>query len=407
MEKMDHESVMGDRTRIQQVFLNLLTNAVKYTPKGGRIQVFLKEEHAQSPNTGAFMLAVEDNGVGIAPEFLKEVFQPFAREDSSRTTNIHGTGLGLAISKNIVDLMGGDISVESAPGKGSRFTVRFELELGPEPEKDLGDERHLHILMADADEVCCRRVAADLEHMGHRADIALTGPGAAQRVIGCAREGAGYDWMLLNWDLPEANALQTLEAIRGALGDETPKCVFTAYDVAAVEKQGREAGARGFLTKPIFRSRLQTLLGQDSQGETGAAIEPMEALKGLALRGKRILMVEDNALNREIAAELLGVTGAEIETAENGREALNTVRSRPGEFDLVLMDIQMPVMNGYEAAQAIRALRRPDTDALPIVALTANAFDEDVLRSRKAGMNAHLSKPLDIRKLVETLRGLM
>ena len=174
-----------------------------------------------------------------------------------------------------------------------------------------------------------------------------------------------------------------------------------------MEKQGREAGARGFLTKPIFRSRLQTLLGQDSQGETGAAIEPMEALKGLALRGKRILMVEDNALNREIAAELLSVTGAEIETAENGREALNTVRSRPGEFDLVLMDIQMPVMNGYEAVQAIRALHRPDTDALPIVALTANAFDEDVLRSRKAGMNAHLSKPLDIRKLVETLRGLM
>ena len=407
MEKMDHESVMGDKTRIQQVFLNLLSNAVKYTPNGGKIQVFLKEEHAQSPNTGAFMLAVEDNGVGIAPEFLKEIFQPFAREDSSRTTNIHGTGLGLAIAKNIVDLMGGDISVESAPGKGSRFTVRFELELGPEPEKDLGTEHRLHILMADADEVCCRRVAADLEHMGHRADIALTGPGAAQRVIGCAREGAGYDLMLLNWDLPEANALQTLEAIRGALGDETPKCVFTAYDVAAVEKQGREAGAWGFLTKPIFRSRLQTLLGQDSEGETGAAIEPIEALKGLALRGKRILLVEDNALNREIAAELLSVTGAEIETAENGREALNTVRSRPGEFDLVLMDIQMPVMNGYEAAQAIRALHRPDTDRLPIVALTANAFDEDVLRSRKAGMNAHLSKPLDIRKLVKTLRGLM
>ena len=407
MEKMDHESVMGDKTRIQQVFLNLLSNAVKYTPNGGKIQVFLTEEHSQSPNMGAFMLAVEDNGVGIAPEFLQEVFQPFAREDSSRTTNIHGTGLGLAIAKNIVDLMGGDISVESAPGEGSRFTVRFELELGSEPEKDLGTEHHLHILMADADSVCSRRVAADLEHMGHRADVALTGPGAAQKAIDCAREGEGYDLMLLNWDLPEANGLQTLQAIREALGEKTPKCVFTAYDVAAVEKQGREAGAWGFLTKPVFRSRLQTLLGENCEEETEAAFEPMEALRGLALQGKRILLVEDNVLNREIAAELLSVTGAEIETAENGRDALNTVRSRPGEFQLVLMDIQMPVMNGYEAAQAIRALHRPDTDSLPIVALTANAFDEDILRSRKAGMNAHLSKPLDIRKLVETLRQLM
>ena len=381
-----------NRDALSRVFSNILNNALKYSD--GDLEITLRDD-------GEIVFA--NTASGLNEIQVGKLFDRFFTVEAARNLG----GLGLAISKNIVDLMGGDLSVESAPGKGSRFTVRFELELGPEPEKDLGDERHLHILMADADEVCCRRVAADLEHMGHRADIALTGPGAAQRVIGCAREGAGYDWMLLNWDLPEANALQTLEAIRGALGDETPKCVFTAYDVAAVEKQGREAGARGFLTKPIFRSRLQTLLGQDSQGETGAAIEPMEALKGLALRGKRILLVEDNALNREIAAELLSVTGAEIETAENGREALNTVRSRPGEFDLVLMDIQMPVMNGYEAAQAIRALHRPDTDALPIVALTANAFDEDVLRSRKAGMNAHLSKPLDIRKLVETLRGLM
>ena len=407
MEKMDHESVVGDKLRIQQVFLNLLSNAVKYTPNGGKIQIHLTEEPARSPNAAAYMLAVEDNGMGMDAAFLEEAFQPFTREDSGRTTSVQGTGLGLAIAKNIVELMGGDISVRSAPGKGSCFTVRFELELGAENNRNVGSKTPMHILLADSDELCCRRVAADLSHMGHRADYALTGPGAAQKVIDCDWEGDAYDLMILNWDLPEANGIQTLEAIRKLLQDRAPKCVFSAYDVEAVEKQAGQAEAWGFLTKPIFRSRLQTLLGQTSAPEAGSGFEPMEALKNLRMQGKRFLLVEDNALNREIAAELLGVTGAEIETAEDGKKALDIVRDRPGEFDLVLMDIQMPVMNGYESARAIRALSRPDTDCLPIAALTANAFDEDILRSRKAGMNAHLSKPLDIRKLVETLRELV
>ena len=198
--------------------------------------------------------------------------------------------------------------------------------------------------------------------------------------------------------------MQTLEAIRGALGDETPKCVFTAYDVAAVEKQGREAGARGFLTKPIFRSRLQTLLGQDSQGETGAAIEPMEALKGLALRGKRILMVEDNALNAEIAETLLKDRGAKLTLAKDGQEAVELFeKSRPGTFDGILMDVMMPVMDGLTATKTIRALPRPDAATIPIIAMTANAFQEDAQKCYDAGMNAHIGKPLEMDKVVTVI----
>ena len=406
IEKMDHESVIGDKAKIQQVFLNLLSNAVKFTPNGGKIRVLLTEEPARSPDTGAFLLAVEDNGVGIDPAFLEEIFQPFAREDSGRTTNIHGTGLGLSIAKNIVELMGGDISVKSAPGQGSCFTVRFGLELGMETERAAKNTTPMHILIADSDEICCRRVVADLTHMGHRADYAITGPGAAQKVLDRDREGDAYDLMILNWELPEASGFQTLQAIRQSLGARTPRCVISAYDVAEAEMQFRGEDVWGYLTKPIFGSRLQTLLGQEKAPET-AAFDPMEALKSLGFRGKRFLLVEDNLLNREIAAELLGLTGAAVETAEDGKKALDMVRDRPGEFDMVFMDIQMPVMNGYESARAIRGLHRPDTDSLPIAALTANAFDEDILRSRKAGMNAHLSKPLDIRKLVETLRALV
>lgn len=400
LQDLEHEQAIGDRTRIQEILSNLLTNAIKYTPNGGRIQVTLSESKCTVPGMANYSLTVEDNGLGMEESFQRRAFEPFAREDSSRISAIPGTGLGLSIVRNLVDLMNGSVALESKQGQGTKITASFSLELGIQTGRVPGKGTWHKVLMADGDRICCRRVTNELQRMGMTADSAKTGRETLQLLREARRQGEPYEYLILAWEMPDETGLETLGRIRAELGAAAPKIAFEAYDIGQIRVAAREAGVETLLAKPIFRSALQRLLLEQ---EAPAREKPPESLEGINGRGRTILVAEDNPLNREILVTILEQTGACILTAKNGKEAYTLVRDHPGKLDLVLMDIQMPEMNGYQAAQAIRALDRRDRSGLPIVAVTANAFAEDVARAFQAGMNGHLSKPVDMQALAGVL----
>ena len=405
VEHIEHEAVCGDSLRIQQVFVNLMSNAVKYTPDGGNITLTIKEKPNGFSELGYYEFSIEDNGIGMTPEFQKIMFEPFSRADDHRTTKVQGTGLGMAIARNIVNLMNGDIQVESAPNKGTKITVTVYLKLQEnekEQEKELLD---LPVLVVDDDKTCCESTVATLQEIGIAGEWVLTGKEAVERCAARHKTGRDYFAVILDWKMPEMDGIATARRIRECVGEEVTIIILTSFDFSEIEEEARAVGVNAFMAKPLFRSRLTATLRQFTSGKKEKnARNYLEDFAKENYAGKRILLVEDNALNREIATEIIGMTGVTIDIAENGKIAVEKVMEAPEKwYDLIFMDIQMPIMNGYEATAAIRALAG-SRGKVPIIAMTANAFAEDVQLAKNTGMNEHIAKPLDLNKLNDVLK---
>ena len=403
---VEHEQVIGDSLRIQQAFVNLMGNAIKYTPNGGRIDLRITEKPAGQQRLACYEIVFQDNGIGMTREFQERIFEPFARAQDSRVNKIQGTGLGMPITRNIVRMMGGDIQVESEPGKGSRFTVTIFLKLQEEAKEDHRAFTDLPILVADDEETACESACAMLDSLGMRSKGVLSGREAVEETVSAHRAGRDFFAVILDWKMPDMNGVQTTREIRRQVGKDVPIIILSAYDWSSIEQEALEAGANAFISKPLFKSRLVTLFDHllDAEDPQAPACSHLE-LEKLDLSGRRILLAEDNDLNAEIAVELLTMTGAAVERAVDGAEAVDMVdRAQPGYYDLVLMDIMMPRMDGYEAARAIRAMDRAWTRDLPVIAMTANAFAEDVQAALSAGMNEHVAKPLSLETLEKILR---
>ncbi len=398
------EHVYCDSVRLNQILLNLLGNAIKFTPEGGSICAALYEE--ASPSGEEFVrvhLRVKDTGIGMSEEFKKHIFESFAREDSSRVQKTEGAGLGMAITKYIVDAMGGSIEVESTLGKGSEFHVTLDLKKAVTQEEEMVLPFE-DLLLIDDDEMLCESAAGALRTLGCRADWALSGEAALEQAAAYRRQtGADYPVVLVDWRLPGINGIETARQLRDFFGDGPLILLTSSADWNKVEEQARAAGINGMIPKPLFRSTLYYSLRQFCQtpGEEAAPEQPGEE----ALAGHRVLLAEDNDLNWEIAEELLSEQGLALDRAENGRICVDMFQaSPPGTYDAILMDIRMPVMNGYEATRAIRALSRPDAGTIPILAMSADAFSEDVQRCLDCGMNGHTAKPIDMDELTALLK---
>ena len=399
---IEHEAVCGDSLKIQQLFVNLLSNAIKYTPDGGNITFSIEEKPNGFSELGCYEFIIEDNGIGMSPEFQKIMFEPFSRADDQRTTRIQGTGLGMAITRNIVNLMNGSIKVDSALNRGTKITVTIFLKIQEsekEQEKELVD---LHALVVDDDKTCCESTVATLSEIGIAGEWVLSGKEAVRRCYEHHEKKEDYFAIILDWKMPEMDGIETARQIRKRIGSDITIILLSSFEFSEIESEAKAAGVDAFIAKPLFRSRLTATLRRFvSEKKEKTARDYLESTD---YSGKRILLVEDNELNREIASEILQMTGVEVEYAENGKIAVEKVLNAPANrYDLAFMDIQMPVMNGYEATAAIRGLSG-ERGQLPIVAMTANAFAEDVQMAKNAGMNGHIAKPLDVKKLSEILK---
>ena len=401
---VEHEQLIGDSRRIEQVFVNIMSNAIKYTPDGGKISLSVKEMPTRMQGYGHYQFIFEDNGYGMTEEFQRHLFEPFARAE--QTSGIQGTGLGMAITRNIVRMMGGDITVESVFGEGSRFTVNMYLKLQNTEDIDFASFVDLHVLVADDDPVCSESTCEILGDMGMNSEWVLSGKAAVDRVKARQEQGRDFFAVIIDWKLPGQGGVETTRQIRKLVGDEVPIIIFSAYDWSEIEQEARKAGATTFISKPLFRTKLASLfnsLVNDASGENDLEA-PLKELEAMTLDGHHILLAEDQELNAEIATDFLEMTGAEVDWARNGEQAVKKLEASPdGYYSMIFMDVQMPNMNGYEATQAIRAMDRPYAKEIPIVAMTANAFAEDVLKCKKAGMNEHITKPIDIDMLARIL----
>ena len=401
-----HEWIVTDRNRLQQVLVNLLSNAVKYTPHGGSVGLRVREVPSFAKDRGQYEFIVTDNGIGMSADFVPHIFEPFSRAEDSKTNQVQGTGLGMTITQNIVNMMNGTIEVKSAPGQGSRFIVAVSFELcGGEEEND-GELSGLPVLVVDDDRIICESAAEILDELGMRSSWALSGREAVGRVVAAHEAKDDFFSVILDWKMPEMDGLETLKVIRKKLGMDVPIIIISAYDYSEIEEKFRMAGADAFITKPLFKSKMAHTFHQLCRsGRSADAVSfPVQEISS-SLEGGRILLVEDNQLNREIAAELLQMHGFIVDESANGRLAVEKFSaSALGEYDCILMDIQMPVMDGYQAAEAIRALDRTDAQTVPILALTANAFATDIGKAHSAGMNDHVAKPIDVDRLMETLQ---
>lgn len=434
------EDVLADATRLNQVLLNLLSNAHKFTPVGGRISLIVEQLDdgagaaapvgdadaagtagapadgvaagtadgaaagtaagaAPAPGRVRTRFTVRDTGIGMSPAFKEKIFDSFEREDTARVRKIEGTGLGMAITKRIVDEMGGDIAVESEQGVGTTFTVTVDLERAGAQEPMALPAWSL--LVVDDDRDLCESAAATLEDLGAHAEWVQSGGEAVELVEERSRGAEGFRAVLIDWQMTGMDGIACARAIRARVGSSTPILLISAYDWTEIESEARAAGIDGFVAKPLFRSTLYRALSAVADGPSASS---EASAPEVDLAGRHVLLAEDNELNWEVARELLGALGLELTWAENGREAVDAfASSEPGTFDAVLMDIRMPEMDGYQATRAIRALPRPDAATVPVIAMTADAFSEDIERARDAGMNAHVAKPIDLRELVRTL----
>ena len=408
MDAMDvtNEDVYCDKTRLNQVLLNLLSNAVKFTPAGGTVSVRIRQCHGTQKGSELYEIRVKDNGIGMSQEFVQKIFSPFERERTSTVSRTQGTGLGMAITKNIVDMMGGTIEVQTEQDKGTEFIVRLPFRTQPEHQRieKIAELEGLKALVVDDDFNTCDSVTKMLVRVGMRSEWTLSGKEAVLRARQSMELGDAFHAYIIDWRLPDMNGIEVTRQIR-SLGDDTPIIILTAYDWSDIEAEARAAGVTAFCAKPLFmsdiRETLMTAIGQ-SQSEPEDSVLPAA---GSDFRGRCILLVEDNELNREIAVEILNEYGFLVDTAKNGAEAVEKVKnSEPGNYDLVLMDVQMPVMNGYEATKQIRALDDPALAGITILAMTANAFDEDRKKALKCGMDGFLSKPIVIEELISTLQ---
>ena len=409
MDTMDvtDEDVYCDKTRLNQVLLNLLSNAVKFTPPGGTVSVRIKQIHNAPEGRGLYEIRIKDTGIGMSREFAERIFEPFEREHNSTVSKIQGTGLGMAISKNIIDMMGGTIEVNTEQGKGTEFVISLSLRLQSERRsvEKIKELEGLKALVVDDDFNTCDGVTKMLVQVGMRSEWTLFGKEAVLRAQQSIEINDPFNAYIIDWRLPDMNGIEVTRQIR-SLGDDTPIIILTAYDWTDIEEEAKAAGVTAFCSKPMFMSDLResllTALGHSKDNNENIRTDAN------TFSGKRILLAEDNELNREIASELLKGYGFDIVSAENGSEAVEKVAvSEPGYYDLVLMDIQMPIMNGYEATKHIRALDNKELSGIPILAMTANAFDEDRKAAEECGMNGFLSKPIIMDEVISAVNSVL
>ena len=411
MDAMDvtDEDVYCDKTRLNQILLNLLSNAIKFTPAGGTVSVRVRQLVGKVRGCGQYEFRIKDNGIGMSQEFAQKIFEPFERERTSTVSRIQGTGLGMAITKNIVDMMGGTIEVQTAQGKGTEFTVCVPMRAQTEqrPVEKITELEGLKALVVDDDFNTCDSVTKMLVKVGMRAEWTLSGKEAVLRARQSIEMSDAYHAYIIDWRLPDMNGIEVTRQIR-SLHDDTPIIILTAYDWSDIEVEAKAAGVTAFCAKPMFMSDLRETLMSALGQKPADAVQGLLPEKNADFKGKHILLVEDNELNREIAQEILREYGFLVDSAENGAVAVEKVSTAaPGSYDLVLMDVQMPIMDGYTATRKIRALDDPARAKLPILAMTANAFDEDRRNALESGMNGFLSKPIVIDDLVQELHKIL
>ena len=411
MDVMDvtDEDVYCDKTRLNQILLNLLSNAIKFTPAGGTVSVRVRQLAGKVRGCGQYEFRIKDNGIGMSQEFAQKIFEPFERERTSTVSRIQGTGLGMAITKNIVDMMGGTIEVQTAQGKGTEFTVCVPMRAQTEqrPVEKITELEGLKALVVDDDFNTCDSVTKMLVKVGMRAEWTLSGKEAVLRARQSIEMSDVYHAYIIDWRLPDMNGIEVTRQIR-SLHDDTPIIILTAYDWSDIEVEAKAAGVTAFCAKPMFMSDLRETLMSALGQKPADAVQGLLPEKNADFKGKHILLVEDNELNREIAQEILREYGFLVDSAENGAVAVEKVSTAaPGSYDLLLMDVQMPIMDGYTATRKIRALDDPARAKLPIIAMTANAFDEDRRNALESGMNGFLSKPIVIDDLVQELHKIL
>ena len=392
-----HEYLYADQLRINQIFINLLSNAIKYTQPGGQVCVDMRQEPGETGKTVRLIYVVADTGMGMTPEFMAKMYQPFSRQTDSRVNSIQGTGLGLAITKQMIDLMHGTIDCQSQVGQGTTFTVTLEI---PVADK-LVEEMMLppiRVLLADDDAVLLETAKDTLRSIGAEADTA----GSGREAVRMASERTDYRVVILDWKMPDMDGIEAARQIRAKVGGDVPILLISAYDWSDLEEAAKEAGVNGFISKPLFRSTLYVKLNEMLGNENVLGNQDDE---GADLAGMRILVAEDNEVNWEIISMLLQMQGIAVERAENGQLAVERMaRARKGDFNLIFMDIQMPVMNGIDATKAIRRLEDPWASRIPIIAMTADAFSENVSECLAAGMNGHIAKPIDMKLVLKEIR---
>ena len=399
---LTHERLLGDKLRINQILFNILSNAVKYTPAGGRIEMWVAELPQVNPSYSRIRFTVTDNGQGMSKEFLKVIFDPFTRELNTGINEIQGTGLGMAITKSLVDLMNGTIKVTSKAGRGTTFVVELELRIQKEDEDPAFWEKYgiARILVVDDDEEICQDIVKKMTGSGVETEYATRGSQAVDMLQAAMGAGKPYDLLLLDWKMPGQSGLKTASLIQENYPNKIPSMLFTAYDWNDIEREAQEAGINHFLSKPFFMSNFKEAISRMMDHPASASEEETGILEG-----KRVLVVDDIEINRMILVKVLSRLGALYDEAKNGREAVQRFEaSQPGEYDIIMMDIQMPVMDGYEATRAIRASVHPSAQSVAIIAMTANAFVEDVRGSLEAGMDAHIAKPIVLDQLKSTIR---
>ncbi|MEG0423098.1 MAG: response regulator [Erysipelotrichaceae bacterium] len=401
------EDYIGDATKLKQVIINIITNAIKFTDKGGRVQFIVHQEKIKQ-NEALMKFTINDTGVGINEEFLPRLFDSFAQGNEGNTTPYGGTGLGLAICKNLVDLMEGKISVNSIKGIGTEFVVEIKLGISETSKTKIDKQatlryNHLKALIVDDDIIICQHTKAILMDMKIKAEYVVSGAKALEIIRKKWQSNMFFDIIFIDWKMPDMNGIETTREIRKIVGKDVTIVIMTAYDWAAIEMDAKNAGVDLLISKPLFKSTINSTLEQLYGDGVHEVVEKIK--KEYDFSGKRVLLVEDHILNIEVAKKLLNVKNLEVDVAENGLQAIETFAQKPdGYYDAILMDIRMPIMDGLTATKSIRQMRKSDAKSIPIIAMTANAFEEDIEATKDVGMNAHLAKPIEPALLYQTMQ---
>ena len=401
INRMEKEYLYADQLRLNQIYINILSNAIKYTQPGGSVSVDMREDASERDGCVRLTYVVADTGMGMSPEFMEKMYQPFSRQTDSRVNSIQGTGLGLAITKQMVDLMGGTIDCQSEVGKGTTFTIVLDIPIADHQIEDLKLDP-IDVLIVDDDPVLLETATDTLESLGVSAESADSGPAALGMIKRRQEAGKRYDVVILDWKMAGMDGVETVRRIRSEIDENIPILLISAYEWSDIEETAREAGVNGFISKPLFRSTLYDKLNEVLGHQVGSA-EQEDDYSDIA--GMHILVAEDNDINWEIISTMLGMFGVTTERAANGRICVDMMReAEKGRYALVFMDVQMPEMNGLDATRAIRRLNDPWASAIPIIAMTADAFSENVAECLEAGMNGHIAKPVDIKLVIKEIR---
>ena len=401
INQMEKEYLYADQLRLNQVYINILSNAIKYTEPGGRVSVDMREEKSEAPGCVRLIYTVADTGIGMSPEFMANMYQPFSRQTDSRVNSIQGTGLGLAITKQMVELMGGTIECQSEQGKGTTFTVVLDIPVADRQREDMQLDP-IDVLIVDDDEIMLQTAVDTLESLGASTEQARSGLEALGMIEHRHLSGRDYGVIIVDWKMPEIGGVETIKRIRSEINAKIPILLISAYDWSDIEDKAKEAGANGFVSKPLFRSTLYDKIN-DLIGKESKVMEPEDDYSDL--QGLHILVAEDNDVNWEIISAMLAMFGITTDRAENGRVCVDMIQAAAeGSYELIFMDVQMPEMNGLEATRTIRKLENSWASSIPIIAMTADAFSENVTECLDAGMNGHIAKPVDIKLVIKEIR---